>query len=257
VVVAAVGLAAVAAIALYATRDRGASTTSPPVALKPDSAAVSTDTTPVAAPVTTAAVTPAAMPVAARVSLQLTRTSLRVGDSARATVRAFDSTGTRMANLPIALSSSAPRIVRVDSLGRMVAIATGRATITARNGSVGASETVTVDERLLPLSAAGASDALKPLLVFASDERWDELQNIMQRDVLEAFKSKRGIDASLSGEPRVTSGAESATVDFDVTMRWVNFARLGRSGVAPLRATFVRSGQSWHITEIVARDKLP
>jgi hypothetical protein len=148
--------------------------------------------------------------------------------------------------------------VKVVSLVRVGAIATGKATITARSGSVGASETITVDQRLLPLSVAEASDALKPLLVLASDERWDDLQNTMQRDVLEAFKSKRAIDASLSGEPRVTnSGIESATVDFDVTMKWLNFARLGRSGLAPLRATFVRTGQGWHITEITARDKLP
>jgi hypothetical protein len=123
---------------------------------------------------------------------------------------------------------------------------------------VGASETITVDERLVPLTVADVNDALTPLLKSASDEKWDDLQNIFQRDVLDAFKGKRGIDASLSGEPRiVNSGAESATVDFDVTMKWLNFARLGRSGLAPLRATFVRSGQSWHITEIVARDKLP
>jgi serine/threonine-protein kinase len=253
------GLAVVAAIALYATRDRAAPpTASPTAALKPDSAVAPVDTTPVAAPVTTPVPTAVAAPTAARVSLQLTRTTLRVGDSARATARAFDSTGTRMPSVPVALTSSAPRIVKVDSVGRMVAIATGKATITARSGSVGASETVTVDERLLPLSVADASDALKPLLVLASDERWGELQNILKLDVLDAFKSKRGIDASLSGEPRiVNSGIESATVDFDVTMRWVNFARLGRSGQAPLRATFVRSGQGWHVTEIVARDKLP
>ena len=160
--------------------------------------------------------------------------------------------------MPITLASSAPKIVKIDSLGRMVAIATGTATITARSGSVGASETVTVEQRLMPLSAAEAGEALKPLLVLASDERWEELQNVVQRDVLEWLKGKRGVDASLSGEPHVTnSGVDAATVDFDATVRWVNFARLGRSGQALLRATFARSGQTWHVTEIAARDKLP
>jgi hypothetical protein len=92
----------------------------------------------------------------------------------------------------------------------------------------------------------------------ASDEHWDELQNILTPDVLEAFKGKRGIKATLSGEPRiVNSGIQSATVDFDVIMRWVNFARLGRSAEAPLRATFARASRGWHITEIVSRGKLP
>ncbi len=239
------GLAAVAAIAFYATRGRGAAPPPPPAAVQPNSAVVAADTAAAAAP---------AAPTAARVSLQLTNEALRVGDSARATARGFDSSGTRMPNVPITLTSSAPKIVRVDSLGRVVAIATGKATITARSGSAEASQAVTVDERLLPLSVADASDALKPLLALASDEHWDELQNILTPDVLEAFKGKRGIKASLSGEPRiVNSGIQSATVDFDVTMRWVNFARLGRGGEAPLRATFARAGRGWHITEIAAR----
>jgi len=252
------GVAAVAAIAFYATRDRGAVAAPPPAPAKVDSAPVaSADTTPVATPAATPAVV-AAAPIATRVSLQLTRASLRVGDSARATARAFDSAGTRISTVPITLASSAPKIVKIDSLGRMVALGIGTAKITARSGSVGASENVTVEQKLMPLSAGEATDALKPLLVLVSDERWDELQNVLQRDLLEWLKGKRGVDATLSAEPHViNSGLDAATVDFDATVRWVNFARLGRSGQALLRATFARSGQTWHVTEIAAREKLP
>jgi serine/threonine-protein kinase len=252
VVIAGTCAAAIAAFAFYGMRNRGPST-APPTSAKPDSAVVKPDTT--TAPVQAA--TPVAAPTAARVSLLLSRTSLRVGDSARVTVRVFDSSGTRMPNVPIALTSSEPRIVKVDSSGRMIALAKGTATITGQSGSVGKSETVTVDERLIPLSPAEATDALTALLVSASNERWGELQDVLRPDVLNAFKGKRGIEAKLSGELLITSGVESATVEFDVAMNWHTIARLGRSGVAPLRATFVRDGKGWRVKEIIARDKLP
>jgi serine/threonine protein kinase/uncharacterized protein YjdB len=263
VAIAGAAVAAVAAIALYATPDREAPTPAPVTVVKSNDTLMAADSTAAAAPMLTTPVatpvdTTAAAPTARRVSLQLTRVTLRVGDSARATVRAFDSNGQRIRNVPIALMSSAPRIVRVDSTGLVVAIATGTATITARSGSAEKLETVTVDQRMLPLSSAQAHEALKPLFALASDERWDQLQNLFHRDVLEAFKSKRGIDASLTEAMQITNGSgEVATVDFDVTMRWLNFARLGRSGQALLRATFVRADQAWRVTEIVARDKLP
>ena len=76
------GVAAVAAIAFYATRDRGVAAPPPTAPVKVDSAVASVDTTPVATPAATVATaeTVAAAPTAARVSLQLTRAALRVGD---------------------------------------------------------------------------------------------------------------------------------------------------------------------------------
>lgn len=249
------GLAA--AIAFYGPWNRAESPASAPVA---DSATTpAEDTTAGAVQASVAATTPAAAPTAARVSLLLTRAELTVGDSARATVRAFDSAGTRVTGVPISLSSSAPEVVKVGSDGIVVALAAGTATIHARSGSATTSQTVTVAERLLPLSANEALDALRPLLALASDERWDDLQSVLQPNVLESLKGKRRIDASLAGDLRITSSAhlDSATVDFDITMRWLNFARMGRSGQAPLRATFVRTGKTWRVTDIAARGPLP
>jgi serine/threonine protein kinase len=264
--IAGAGLAAAGAVALFATRDRAAPTTASPVVAKSDSAIAPPDTTAVVVPASTPAAAPAATPAApaivaptvARIGLQLTRTALKVGDSARATARAFDATGNRLTKAPITLVSDAPTIVHVQSDGLVIALATGTATITARSGSSVKSESITVDQRLLPLSAAEASEALKPVLRLVSDEKWGDVQSILKRDVLDALRGKRGIDASLSGEPHVVdSGVGAATVDFDVTVRWLNVARLGRSGTAPLRATFTRAGQEWRLTEIVARGKMP
>lgn len=264
--IAAIGLAAVAAISLYVTRNRGASTPAPAAATAamPDSAAVAAETAAVAATAAAptaavpAATIPTAAPTAARVSLLVTRTALRVGDSARATARAFDAAGKRMSGAPITLTSSAPSVVKIDADGLLLAIATGTTTINARSGPAGTSESITVEERLMPLSVSDASETLRPLLVSASDERWEELQHVVHRDVLEAMRSKRRLGVSLTGEPHVLHNSlDSATVDFDVTMKWLNFARLGRSGDAPLRATFVRVGQGWRITEIIARGQLP
>jgi serine/threonine-protein kinase len=265
-VIAGAGLAVAGAVAFYATRDRAAPTTASPVVAKADSAIASSGTTAVGLPVATPAGAPAATgsapaiaaPTVARMQIQLTRTALRVGDSARAMARAFDSRGNRLTKAPIMLASTAPTIVQVQSDGLVIALATGTATITARSGSVVKSENVTVDQRLLPLSADEASAALKPVLRLVSDEKWDEVQSILQRDVLDALRGKRRIDASLFGEPLVVdSGVGQATVDFVVTVRWLNVARLGRSGPAPLRATFTRVGREWRLTEIVARGKMP
>jgi eukaryotic-like serine/threonine-protein kinase len=258
-------LVAAVAVAFYATRDRAAPTTASPLVAKSDSAIAPSATTaavvpaanPAADPVAPPAAPPIAAPTVARMALQLTRTALRVGDSARATARAFDSTGNRLTKAPITLASNAPKIVHVQSDGLVIALATGTATITARSGSIVKSENITVDQRLLPLSADEASAALASVLRLVSDEKWSEVQSILKRDVLDALRGKRGIDASLSGEPRIVSGVGEATVDFVVTVRWLNVARLGRSGTAPLRATFTRAGQGWRLTEIVARGKMP
>ena len=163
-----------------------------------------------------------------------------------------------MTKAPIMLASSAPTIVRVQSDGLVIALATGTATITARSGSIVKSEDITVDQRLLPMSADEASAALKPVLRLVSDEKWDEVQSILQRDVLDGLRGKRRIDVSLLGEPLIVdSGVGQATVDFVVMVRWLNVARLGRNGTAMLRATFTRAGQEWRLTEIVARGKMP
>jgi hypothetical protein len=264
--IAGAGLAAAGVVALYATRHRAAPTTPAPGAAKSDSAIAPSGTTAVVVPAATpAAAAPATQPAAAieaptvaRMQLQLTRTELRVGDSARATARAFDSRGNRLTKAPITLASTAPTIVHVQSDGLVIALATGRATITARSGSIVTSDTITVDQRLLPLSADEASAALKPVLRMVSDEKWDEVQSIVQRDVIDGLRGKRRIDVSLSGEPVIVdSGAQQATVDFDVMVRWVNVARMGRNGPASLRATFTRAGQEWRLTTIVARGKMP
>ena len=269
-VIAGAGLAVVIAVALYATRDRAAPKSASPVVSKPDSAIAPPGTTAVVVPAATPAPTPAAAPAAtrsasviaaptvARIGLQLTRTTLRVGDSANATARAFDATGDRVPKAPLTFESSAPTIVRVKSDGLVIALAAGTATITARSGSIVKSEDITVEQRLLPLSADEASAALKPVLRLVSDEKWAEVESILKRDVLDGLRGKRGIDASLSGEPQIVeSGVGQATVDFVVTVRWVNIARLGRSGPAQLRATFTRAGQEWRLTEIAARGKMP
>ena len=257
------GLAAAGAVAVYATRDRAApTTTASPVAAKSDTATAKAETSavvaPAAVPAAASAATVIAPPTIARLAIQLTRAQLREGDSARVTARAFDSTGNRMTKVKIALTSSAPNVAQVQSDGLIIAMSTGTASITARSGAFETSETITVDPRLLPLSAADVSAALTPVLASISAERWDDVHSILKPDVLDAMRGKRSIKASLSGEPHiVNSNIDSATVDFDVALQWRNVARLGRSGTAPLRATFVRAGQSWRMTEIAARGQLP
>ncbi|HTJ23067.1 MAG TPA: protein kinase [Gemmatimonadaceae bacterium] len=256
------GLAASVAIAVYTTRNRAPATSASPVAVKSDTATAAADTSAVVAPAGAPAAVPAPTAIAprtvARLSIQLTRAQLREGDSTRVTARAFDSTGNRMTTAKIALVSSEPNIVRVQSDGLIIALSTGTATVTARSGTIEKSETITVDARLLPLSAADVSAALAPVLASISAERWDDVQTILTADVLDAMRGKRGIKASLSGDPHITNSTiDSATVDFDIALQWRTIARLGRSGTAPLRATFARAGQSWHMTEIAARGKLP
>jgi hypothetical protein len=209
-------------------------------------------------PLPSAAAPSAPVDVVSRVSLILTRVTMHVGDSVQAVARAFDAGGKRLPKAQIGLTASASKVLSVAPTGLVIALAPGTSIVTAQSGPVRATETVTVTPRPKLLSQSEATQAIKPVLALVSNERWADIQSILQPDVLEPLKGKRRIDALLSGEPHiVNSTADAATVDFDVALTWVTVARLGRNGRALLRAQLARSDSGWHVTEISAREKLP
>jgi len=302
-------VAAIAAIIFITTRTRGtpASTTAkvlprqesvpavtPPVA-RPDSirapVATKADTLPTTRPPTS---TPLAPPVVARVALILSKRTATVGDSLRATARAFDARGTRMPRAQIVLGASSPRVLSVDASGLVIAMAPGTSTVTAQSGTASTSLAVTVASRPVavtpqqgnaplvapraeprptypadvptpptsrakaPPTASEATLAIATVLSSVSAGRWGDVQNILQRDVMDSFKDKVKLRAFLSGEPRIVDNAgDAATIDFDAGLTWTNLAGRQRNGQAALRAKLARSDGVWRVAEMTARGTLP
>ena len=103
-----------------------------------------------------------------------------------------------------------------------------------------------------------AADAIRAVLALVSAERWDDVQSILQREVLGAFKDRDKLRVSLSGEPRIVESAgDGATIDFDAALTWTNLAGRLRNGQAAFRAKLARSAAAWRVTELTARAKLP
>ena len=85
-------------------------------------------------------------------TLSVSKTTLRVGDTALCTVRTYYSNGSSSTGADVTYSSSAPSVVRVSSSGQLTAVASGRAAITATVGGKSSTVTVTVS------GSTGSSD---------------------------------------------------------------------------------------------------
>jgi len=112
---------------------------------------------------------PPAAPVVADVRVTPSTAQLRVGGTTTLEAQAVDAQGVVVPGSAVTWSSSAPQIARVDSLGRVAAVAPGLAMIEARSGTARGQAAVNVASPATPVTQAPARP---PAPAAPVDEQW-------------------------------------------------------------------------------------
>src|SRR5512146_931794 len=101
-------------------------------------------------------------PRVSKVTLSPASVTLLVGDTALLDASATDSKGVKVANAPLAWSSTAPAIAGVDGRGKVTAVATGAATIAVKSTAniTGSSKITVVRRPIVSLKITAPADSI-------------------------------------------------------------------------------------------------